>query len=55
MSRRSCRGCAARRVAVAHLHLADQMHACLTMGRFIPAAETTLRQAAAALRGHWGW
>jgi acetyl esterase len=42
-------------VAVAHLHLADQMHACLTMGRFIPAAETVLRQAAAALRGHWGW
>lgn len=47
-------GCAARRGAVAHLHLADQMHACLTMGRFIPAAETVLRQAAAALRGHWG-
>jgi len=42
-------------VPVTHLHVADQMHAYLTMGRFIPAAETTLRQAAAALRGHWGW
>jgi acetyl esterase len=42
-------------VPVTHLHVADQMHAYLTMGRLIPAAETTLRQAAAALRGHWGW
>lgn len=42
-------------VPVTHLHVADQMHAFLTMGRFIPAADTTLRQAAAALRGHWGW
>ncbi len=41
-------------VHVTHLHLADQMHAYLTMGRFIPAAEVTLRQAAASLRAHWG-
>ncbi|PHK95518.1 alpha/beta hydrolase [Pseudoroseomonas rhizosphaerae] len=41
-------------VRVAHLHLADQMHGYLTMGRFIPAAALTLRQAAAALRTHWG-
>lgn len=42
-------------VPVTHLHVADQMHAYLTMGRFIPASDTTLRQAAAALRGHWSW
>ena len=40
-------------VHVSHLHVADQMHAYLTMGRFIPASELTLRQAAAALRVHW--
>ncbi|CAH0279993.1 alpha/beta hydrolase [Roseomonas sp. CECT 9278] len=41
-------------VHVTHLHVADQMHAYLGMGRMIPAAELTLRQAAAALRMHWG-
>jgi len=41
-------------VHVTHLHLADQMHAYLTMGRFIPAADLTLRSAAAVLRSHWG-
>lgn len=40
-------------VCVTHLHVADQMHAYLTMGRFIPASDLTLRQAAAALRLHW--
>lgn len=42
-------------VNVTHLHVADQMHAYLTMGRFIPASDLTLRQAAAALRVHWGF
>ncbi|MBR0682403.1 alpha/beta hydrolase [Roseomonas eburnea] len=41
-------------VHVTHLHLADQMHGFLTMGRLIPAAELTIRQAAAVLRVHWG-
>lgn len=41
-------------VAVTHLHVANQMHAFLTMGRLIPASDLTLRQAAAALRAHWG-
>lgn len=41
-------------VAVTHLHVANQMHAYLTMGRFIPTSDVTLRQAAAALRAHWG-
>jgi acetyl esterase len=41
-------------VHVTHLHVADQMHAYLGMGRMIPAADLTLRQAAAALRLHWG-
>jgi acetyl esterase len=41
-------------VAVTHLHVADQMHAYLTMGRLIPTSDLTLRQAAAALRLHWG-
>ncbi len=41
-------------VSVSHLHVADQMHAYLTMGRFIPTADLTLRQSAAALRHHWG-
>lgn len=40
-------------VHVTHLHMANQMHAYLTMGRFIAAAEVTVRQAAAALRAHW--
>ena len=41
-------------VAVTHLHVANQMHAYLTMGRLIPTSDLTLRQAAAALRAHWG-
>ncbi|WP_160119979.1 alpha/beta hydrolase [Rhodovarius lipocyclicus] len=41
-------------VPVSHLHVSDQMHACLTMGKFIPASALVLRQAAAALRQHWG-
>ncbi|HYF08650.1 MAG TPA: alpha/beta hydrolase [Acetobacteraceae bacterium] len=41
-------------VRVTHLHVADQMHAYLTMGKFIPASDLTLRQSAAALRHHWG-
>ena len=41
-------------VAMSHLHIADQMHAYLTMGKFIPTADLTLRQSAAALRHHWG-
>jgi acetyl esterase len=40
-------------VPVTHLHVANQMHAYLTMGRLIPASDVTLRQAAAALRAHW--
>ena len=40
-------------VSVSHLHVADQMHAYLTMGKFIPTSDLTLRQAAAALRHHW--
>ncbi|WP_277755295.1 alpha/beta hydrolase fold domain-containing protein [Teichococcus oryzae] len=40
-------------VHVTHLHVADQMHGYLTMGRFVPAADLTLRQATAALRAHW--
>jgi acetyl esterase len=40
-------------VPVTHLHVADQMHAYLTMGRPIPASDLTLRQAALALRHHW--
>lgn len=41
-------------VNVTHLHVADQMHAYLTMGKFIPTSDLTLRQSAAALRHHWG-
>lgn len=40
-------------VTVTHLHVADQMHAYLTMGRYIPTSDLTLRQAALALRAHW--
>jgi acetyl esterase len=39
---------------VTQLHVATQMHAYLTMGRLIPTSDLTLRQAAAALRAHWG-
>ncbi len=41
-------------VPVTHLHVANQMHAYLTMGRLVPTSDITLRQAAAALRAHWG-
>jgi len=37
-------------VPVTHVHMADQMHGFLTMGRFITAADLALQQAAAALR-----
>lgn len=40
-------------VSVTHLHVADQMHAYLTMGKFIPTADLTLRHSAATLRHHW--
>ena len=40
-------------VHVTYLHVADQMHAYLTMGKFIPASELTLRQAALSLAHHW--
>ena len=40
-------------VHVTYLHVADQMHAYLTMGNFITAAELTLRQAALSLAHHW--
>jgi acetyl esterase len=40
-------------VHVTHLHVADQLHAFLTMGRFIAASEVTLRQAALSLAAHW--
>ena len=38
---------------VAHLHVADQIHAYLTMVKFIPASELTLRQAALWLATQW--
>jgi acetyl esterase len=41
-------------VPVTQLHVATQMHAYLTMGRLISTSDLTLRQAAAALRAHWG-
>jgi acetyl esterase len=41
-------------VAVAHLHLADQMHGFLTMGRIIRAQSMAVAQAAAALRHAFG-
>ena len=40
-------------VRVTHVHMADQIHAFLTMGKFIPAADLALRQAALALAHHW--
>lgn len=41
-------------VPVTHLHIADQMHGFLTMGRLIPASDLTVRQVASALRSRWG-
>ncbi|MBU6498342.1 MAG: alpha/beta hydrolase [Rhodospirillales bacterium] len=40
-------------VHVAHLHLADQIHGFLTMGRVIRAADLALDAINAALRTHW--
>jgi acetyl esterase len=40
-------------VRVSHMHMADQLHAFLTMGKFIPASTLALRQAALALAHHW--
>ncbi|MBL6456447.1 alpha/beta hydrolase [Belnapia sp. T6] len=40
-------------VHVTYLYVADQIHAFLTMGRFIPASAMVLRQAALSLRHHW--
>jgi acetyl esterase len=40
-------------VAVAHVHMADQMHAFLGMGKFCTAADLALRQAALALTHAW--
>jgi acetyl esterase len=40
-------------VAVTQVHMADQMHAFLTMGKFCTAADLALRQAALALAHHW--
>jgi acetyl esterase len=40
-------------VRVTHVHMADQLHAFLTMGKFIPASDLALRHAAASLAHHW--
>ena len=40
-------------VPVLQVHMADQMHAFLTMGKFCTASALALRQAAAALAHHW--
>ena len=40
-------------VPVMHVHMADQMHAFLTMGKFCTASDLALRQAAQALAYHW--
>ncbi|MDO9709759.1 alpha/beta hydrolase [Paracraurococcus lichenis] len=40
-------------VRVTHVHMSDQIHAFLTMGKFIPAADLALRQAALALAHHF--
>lgn len=40
-------------VPVTHVHMADQMHAFLTMGKFCTASDLALRQAALALLHHW--
>jgi acetyl esterase len=40
-------------VRVTHIHMADQLHAFLTMGKFIPASDLALRQAALSLSHHW--
>jgi acetyl esterase len=40
-------------VLVQHVHMNDQMHAFLTMGRFIGASDMAIRHAALALRDVW--
>ena len=40
-------------VRVTHTHMADQMHGFLTMGRFCPAADTTIRLIGATLAAAW--
>ncbi|MCO6419984.1 alpha/beta hydrolase [Siccirubricoccus sp. KC 17139] len=40
-------------VRVTHVHMADQIHAFLTMGKFIPASDLALRHAALSLAHHW--
>jgi len=40
-------------VRVTHLHIGDQMHAFLTMGRIIRASDTMLLVMSAALRAAW--
>lgn len=40
-------------VRVQHVHMNDQMHAFLTMGRFIGASDMAIRHAAVALRDVW--
>jgi acetyl esterase len=40
-------------VRVTHIHMADQLHAFLTMGKFIPASDLALKQAALSLAHHW--
>jgi len=40
-------------VRVTSVHMADQLHAFLTMGKFIPASDLALRQAALSLSHHW--
>jgi acetyl esterase len=40
-------------VPVLQVHMADQMHAFLGMGKFCTASDLALRQAAAALRHRW--
>lgn len=40
-------------VRVTHVHMSDQIHAFLTMGKFVPAADLALRQAALALSHHF--
>jgi acetyl esterase len=40
-------------VRVTHVHMADQIHGALTMGRFIRAAELIVDASAAALRDAW--
>ncbi len=40
-------------VRVQHVHMNDQMHAFLTMGRFIGASDMAIQHAAVALRDTW--